>query len=274
LDAQFIAGTRGELFTLYFPPAAAARDRGDLIFVPPFAEEMNRARATVAAQARAFAAAGTGVLMLDLYGTGDSEGTFADARWETWREDVRVAAAWLRARGRRRVGLWGLRLGGLLAMDALFDAPDDFERVLLWEPVLSGKAFMDQFLRIGIAEGMESGGRRVTLDQMRLKLSRTEPVEVAGYVISRILTHAIDRCDWPRLADALRAPLVWIDSAPLAPGRRATIDETARACAAAGVAMRYLEARGQPFWAVQDAAVDRSLIEATLGAAADADAAV
>lgn len=45
MKAEFIAGPRGDLFTLYLPPDCAAPDRGDLIFIPPFAEEMNRSRA-------------------------------------------------------------------------------------------------------------------------------------------------------------------------------------------------------------------------------------
>ncbi len=269
MQAEFISGPRGELFTLYFPPAPGVPSRGAMVFVPPFAEEMNRARPTVAAQARAFASVGVAVLLLDLYGTGDSEGAFADARWETWREDVRVAGQWLRDAGHRQVGLWGLRLGALLAVDTVFDAPDAFDFILLWEPVLSGKAFMDQFLRIGIAEGLETGGRSITLNELRLKLSRTEPVEVAGYVVSRILTHAIDRSDMTLLADALRMPLTWLDISPPGPDRRDAIDEIMRVCGAAGVSIDYREVRGQPFWAVQNAAASPSLIETTLSAVAD-----
>jgi exosortase A-associated hydrolase 2 len=213
------------------------------------------------------------VLLLDLYGTGDSEGAFADARWETWRDDVRAAGACLRARGRSRIGLWGMRLGGLLALDTVFDDPGSFDHVLLWEPVVSGKAFMDQFLRIGIAEGMESGGRSISLNEMRLKLSRTEPVEVAGYVVSRILTHAIDRSDLPELVDRLRIPLTWIDCAPPSPDRRDIIDETARLCAARGKPLTYLTVRTQPFWSVINAVAGSGLVDTTVKAVLERHAA-
>ena len=267
MKAEFIAGPRGELFTLYLAPEPGAPDHGDLIFIPPFAEEMNRSRSIVAAQALALRRAGVGVLLLDLYGTGDSEGAFADARWETWRDDIRAAGAWLRAHGRARIGLWGLRLGGLLAVDTLFDDPGAFDHLLLWEPVVSGKAFMDQFLRIGIAEGMESGGRSVSLHEMRLKLSRTEPVEVAGYVVSRILTHAIDRSDLLELAETLRTPVTWLDCAPPSPDRRDTIAEATRLSAANGVTLDYVALRTQPFWSVLNAAIDTKLSDATIQAA-------
>lgn len=268
MKAGFIAGPRGDLFTLYLPPRPDAPDRGDLIFVPPFAEEMNRSRMVVLAQARTLAAAGTGVLVVDLYGTGDSDGGFADARWETWREDIRAARQWLRSHGRSQVGLWGLRLGGLLAADTLFDRPEDFTGLLLWEPVTSGKTFMDQFLRIGMAEGLESGGRTLTLDEMRLKLSRTEPVEVAGYVVSRILTHAIDRTHLIELAEAFRTPIAWIDCSPPAPERRAIVDGAARICAAGGARFDYRIERTPPFWSVQDLAATAELTAATIEAVA------
>src|SRR3546814_1526626 len=60
--------------------------------------EMNRSRRMAALQARALAALGIDVLLLDLFGTGDSAGDFRDARWEIWREDAMAAVAWLGAR--------------------------------------------------------------------------------------------------------------------------------------------------------------------------------
>lgn len=266
MKAEFIAGSRGDLFTLYLPPVPGAPDRGDLVFIPPFAEEMNRSRAAVLTQARALRQVGMGVLVLDLYGTGDSDGGFADARWETWREDVRAAGAWLREQGRDRVGLWGLRLGGLLALDTLFDDPLGFRQAVLWEPVASGRAYMDQFLRIGVAEGIESGGRSMSLDEMRLKLSRTAPVEVAGYVVSRILTHAIDRSELLGLAEALRVPVTWIDCAPPSGERLALVEEARRTCASNGAQLDYMTALTQPFWSVLNASTDPRLIEATVEA--------
>jgi hypothetical protein len=74
MHPAFIDGSGGRLFTLYFAPDAAVSARGGLLFIPPFAEELNRSRHMVVKTARALAAAGWGVLLLDLFGTGDSEG--------------------------------------------------------------------------------------------------------------------------------------------------------------------------------------------------------
>jgi hypothetical protein len=60
MEPLFLDGSAGRLFAPY--QAAAAHPRGSVIYVPPFAEEMNRSRRMAALQARAFAAMGFGVL--------------------------------------------------------------------------------------------------------------------------------------------------------------------------------------------------------------------
>ena len=59
---------------------------------------MNRCRAMVALQARAFAALGAGTLVLDPFGTGESSGEFVAASWATWGDDLQrvIASAMIR----------------------------------------------------------------------------------------------------------------------------------------------------------------------------------
>ncbi len=113
MELFFLAGSRGALFAVYHPPAAGMTSRSGVLCAPPFAEELNKSRRMIAQQARRLAAAGFGVLIPDLYGTGDSAGDFGDARWEIWREDLARCAVWLRQRGHESLILWGVRLGGL-----------------------------------------------------------------------------------------------------------------------------------------------------------------
>jgi hypothetical protein len=47
--------------------------------VPPFAEEMNKSRRMIAEVGRRLEGSGVGMLLVDLFGTGDSEGEFAQA---------------------------------------------------------------------------------------------------------------------------------------------------------------------------------------------------
>ena len=117
MEVFFLKGTRGSLFSVYHPAHGYDRRRLSLVYVPPFAEEMNRARRMAALQARRLSELGIDVLLLDPFGTGDSEGDFGDARWDIWCDDVRTAMNWLAVRTNAPVGLWGLRLGALLAAD-------------------------------------------------------------------------------------------------------------------------------------------------------------
>ncbi len=102
------------------PRMRRARARG-VVYLPPFAEEMNRARRMATLQAQTLAAGGDGALILDPYGSGDSGGEFGDARWETWHNDAARAVSWMHERGYESIVLIGLRLGALLALDAARD---------------------------------------------------------------------------------------------------------------------------------------------------------
>src|SRR6185436_14934074 len=63
------------------------------------AEEMNKCRRMIAEAANALAALGVAALVPDLFGTGDSEGEFRDADWETWKADLDTAVAWASEEG-------------------------------------------------------------------------------------------------------------------------------------------------------------------------------
>jgi exosortase A-associated hydrolase 2 len=138
MELFYLKGSQGPLFSIYHPAARTRRPRLGLVYAPPFAEEMNRARRMAALQARRLAELGVDILLLDPYGTGDSAGDFGEARWEIWRDDLRTAIAWLGAHTNGKVGLWGLRLGALLAADVAASDPDRLARLVLWQPVLSG----------------------------------------------------------------------------------------------------------------------------------------
>ena len=57
-----------------------------------------------------------------------------------------LAAAWLAERDTGPLTLWGLRLGALLALDAA--TLIEPRRLLLWQPYLSGRTSINQFLRL------------------------------------------------------------------------------------------------------------------------------
>ena len=269
LDAFFIDGIAGRLFCLLHKPPASVATRGAIVYLHPFAEEMNKARRMAALQARAFADAGWLVLQPDLFGCGDSAGEFADARWDIWIDDVARALAWLANYSGRRPLTWGLRAGCLLAVAAA-ERSSTASELLFWQPVLSGKQHLQQVLRMKIAGALLAEGRTAAngTRQLREQFQKGNAVEVAGYMLSPALALGLD-------AATLKPPsaggrLVWLElsgaNAPdLSPGSR-------QALAAWQSAGWRVEARvlpGPPFWQTQEIEEVPSLIAFTTSCVAD-----
>ncbi len=207
------AGGRS-LFCLHYAPDPAAV-RGALLYIPPFAEEMNKSRRMAAMQARAFAESGWHVLQLDLTGCGDSWGDFGDAGWEIWLDDIASARRWIRDNTSGPVWLWGLRLGAVLACASLERHPEPGAGLLFWQPVTSGSQHLQQFLRIKLA-GERVGSQREGASTKALleNLRAGKPVEVAGYDLQPQLA-------LPMAAASLQVPpavsqIRWFEVSPYA----------------------------------------------------------
>jgi exosortase A-associated hydrolase 2 len=235
--------------------------------LPPFAEEANRARRMAVLQARRLAANGWAVLLLDPFGTGDSAGTFHEARWSIWQQDTLHAVDWLIARWPGLpVTLWGLRLGALLAASVAAKAPDRFSRLLFWQPVLRGDHFMGQFLRLRIAAAMAEGTKESGAN-MRAQLDAGETLEVAGYELAPELVKSIESQRLDHLLPALSTCRIdWLEvssanSGPdLAPASRSLLEARPAAAAPGGT----IEATaGEPFWSIQEITLAPRLLDAT-----------
>jgi exosortase A-associated hydrolase 2 len=189
----FLDSAPGHRFCLFHPPLGTCR--GAVLYVHPFAEEMNRSRRMAALQARALAALGYGVLQLDLYGCGDSSGDFSDARWAIWKADLAAGASWLQRRLDQPLTLWGLRLGTLLALDYAREASAPPHSIILWQPVLNGATYLTQFLRLRVASAMLDDGVQTSTGALRQALQDGETIEIAGYDLAPDLAKAIDKLD-------------------------------------------------------------------------------
>ena len=181
----------GPLHATYFAPIGTPHPAGDILVVPAFAEEMNRCRAMVALQARQLAQQGMGTLVMDPFGTGDSTGDFVDADWDVWKTDLQAGLDWLRRHGQGCSSLWGLRLGALMATQLAQQDPQ-IRRLLLWQPVLNGKTFYTQFLRIRIAAELNLPDRVKSTNELRERTARGESIEVSGYRIGPRLAQQLD----------------------------------------------------------------------------------
>ena len=181
-EALFLPSPRGRLFAVLRAPTAGVR--GAIVHLPAFADEMNKTRSVVAHASRVLADAGWAVLHLDPLGCGDSEGDFADATWEGWVRDAQLGAAWMRQHYPGQLWLWGLRTGALLAWSCA-QAEGGAAGLLCWQPVQSGRAFLQQFLRLKMISGsMGFAGARVDTQTLRRQLSGGQFLEVGGYMLS------------------------------------------------------------------------------------------
>ena len=257
VHAFFVGEREARRFYLNMVPIAHV-PRAGLVFVAPFAEEMNKSRRMVALAARLFAARGVSVLLVDLLGTGDSAGDFADATWEAWLDDICKAHTWLADSIHAPVGLWGLRLGATVATTAAARITD-VSNLLLWQPVVSGAAHLTQFLRLKIAAEALAGGNRQTTQQLMDQFTEGQSVEVAGYTLSSPFALSMSRARL-ELPQDFSAPVEWIEVSPgtlpsLSPGSQATLN----AWRTTAADIRSAAVAGPPFWQTQEIEICEAL---------------
>ena len=257
----------GARFCILHTPPEGVPLRDALVFVPPFAEEMNKVRRVAALQARAFALRGVAVLQVDLFGTGDSSGDFSDATWEIWREDVRSARVWIKEKLGVRCGLWGVRLGAMLATE-IASMESDVSSLVLWQPVVSGEAYIAQFLRLKTVGAMFKGvGHEKEATDPRRQLATEGMTEVAGYGLHATLVREISE---HRLESFIPKSerVLWFEistnpNQELSPVTR-RISEKWRV---ERVQVDTRMVTTEPFWSTVETAQCPELIQATLSAA-------
>lgn len=270
----FLDGDGGRVFGLYHPPAPDVGNRGDneasdILFLPPFAEELNRSRHMIARQARALAAQGKGVFILDLYGTGDSAGRFEDADWDIWLQNIKSAIDWLQNRGRTAIDIWAMRTGALLAADAINRNIIAPSKLILWMPVGNGDTFISQFLRIRMAASLGEGpDKQETTNALRNRLKQGEIIEVGGYGLNGKLAESISAQRLGNIKIPAETAVHWLDIAAieppaLSPAAIKAID----GWKSQGIRANGVAVSGPPFWTLQEPEWADDLIIATTKAA-------
>lgn len=265
VEAFFLPGGGGAaLFALHHVPNGGPV-RGALLYLHPFAEEMNKVRRMAALQSRALAQAGFAVLQLDLRGCGDSSGELAQASWDDWRDDAAQGLAWLRQRHPDvPAWLWGARAGGLLASELAAGQPD-LAGLLLWAPVPSGRTHLQQFLRIRSAGALGEGGGGPTMEALRATLDAGGEVEVAGYRLPGALARGLGAARLQAPPPAAR--VVWLEVSPRA---EAGLPPAAQTLVAQwqtqGLAVQAETVNGPAFWQTVEIEDAPALIAATLHA--------
>ena len=249
-QAFFLDSPRGPLFCVHTAPDGAALGR--ILYAPPFAEEMNKSRRMASLAARAFALKGWSVLQVDLCGTGDSAGDFADTAWMDWIEDLAIAWQWLEGQADGRPVVWSLRAGSLLAAE-LVRRLDERPMILLWQPVFNGRQHLTQFLRLkGANEMLAEADAGAAISAAREALNAGRSVEVAGYEVGSSMAQGLEAAVFslpPAYSSAVRV-------FELAPGQRAELSpglaNQLRRLSEAGVSAYGELVPGAPFWGTQE----------------------
>ena len=263
-EAFFLSAETGRRFCLLHTVESSIPLQGAVVYVHPFAEEMNKARRMAALQSRALAAAGYAVLQIDLHGCGDSSGDFGDASWQDWVGDALLACDWLGRRIEAALWLWGLRTGCLVAAEAARQNAA-IGGLLFWQPVLSGKRHLRQFLRLKSAGGTRSGGGAGATDRLRADLARGIPVEIAGYTLSPGLASGLESAELVLPVRAVRVE--WLEVAGTENGGLSPVAaECLGKWRGQGHAARGSIVRGPSFWQTAEITENPELLAATLAA--------
>ncbi|PTT92840.1 hydrolase 2, exosortase A system-associated [Pelomonas sp. HMWF004] len=259
-DVFFLPSGNEQRLCVFHAPTGTPR--GAVLYLHPFAEEMNKSRRMAALACRALADRGLAVLQLDLRGCGDSSADFGDASWADWQADARLGLDWLAAREPRLpLWLWSLRAGALLAA-ADWGRPVNH---LFWQPMTNGKLALQQFLRLKLAAELASGASKGLMEQMKGELADGRPIEVAGYRLGAALATGLEAA---RLAPAgTPGRMVWLevstrDDAVLPP----VSEQALQAWRDAGWAVQAQVCPGPSFWATAEIELAPALIERTVEA--------
>jgi uncharacterized protein len=177
------------LFGCYHAPQSRApRDCG-VVLCYPMAQEYIRSHRTYRQLAYHLSKFGFPVLRFDFYGCGDSEGNCEEGRISQWLADVGSAIYEIRKRrGSIRICLVGLRLGGTLAI-MVAAARGDIDSIVLWDPVCSGMAYIEELATLHQERARHSLGKAThgTITE--------SPTEILGFPLTDLLLTDLQKID-------------------------------------------------------------------------------
>lgn len=231
-----------------------------MIFVPPFAEEMNKCRRQTTEIALALNNLGYATLVWDLFGTGDSDGSFADANWDIWINDLECVIDWASNQELVVDTLIASRLGCILAANSLLQSGHSVARSVFLQPVEQGSRFITQFLRLRVAASMMDAGPRESTRELRERLQNGETLEIAGYHLSPPLWKAIESLDIKELLDPCLGTLDVVEVSRFASNNLSTsTDRMLQAAKARELSANRYTVVGEPYWSSGEIVVNDEL---------------
>ncbi len=161
-----------------------------VIFVPPFAEEMNRSKRMYVLCARLLADAGIHSICFDFAGTGDSSGEWGEYDYAAWKSNL-VDVYRLAQKVSSNISLVCLRDSALISLDLIKQSDIQINKCILWDPVDNGEALARQLIRMKIAASMAGDLKKITTKDVLEEIEQSGFLEVGGYHVTSQLLDVI-----------------------------------------------------------------------------------
>jgi exosortase A-associated hydrolase 2 len=234
-----------------------------VLVVHPFAEEKKFSYRVLVGLARELARRGVATLRFDLSGCGDSPGESSDATLADWQHEVRAASEHLGSEFHDSPQvLVGLRLGATLALSVV-GSISPMPRLVLWEPILSGRTYVDAVLRRRMIKEMMTTGRKATgREQVLAQLGTDGFLDLDGIAVSRRMIEDISSLDAQVCAEGFSANALLVQIAFNAKVS-SELESLAETMRAAGADVTALGIREQAFWDRVEGVEAKELIDLT-----------
>lgn len=180
------------LFGAFHSPQTSARATAVLL-VNPFGEEAIRAHRIYRVLALRLSRAGFATMRFDHLGTGDSAGDARETSVDDWVSGISTATAELASRSRNtRIAVLGLRLGGTLAVLAAKKRPASVHHLVLWDPVVSGAAYLKELAASHVEYMTDEMGAPASPPETT---AEGYPLEALGHPLPLPVVDALSRID-------------------------------------------------------------------------------
>ncbi|MFN8008650.1 MAG: alpha/beta hydrolase [Terriglobia bacterium] len=195
----YFGPTTQKLFGIYHAPMGTSRRGTGVVLCNPMGFEYMWSHRAMRQLAVRLSRTGFPVLRFDYYGCGDSGGEDTDGHVEQWITDIGIAIDELvEISGVSRVSLVGLRLGGSIGLLVGSRTIKGIESLVLWEPILNGKAYLDRLGKL-----QEDWERRHGLPLVDDKDSSMDENgsfrEVVGFPITKTNQRSLQEIDLLRI---------------------------------------------------------------------------
>jgi alpha/beta superfamily hydrolase len=193
MNPFFFGNSKQPLYGVYHPPRAHTSRPTAVVLCYPLWQEYMRAHRAFRQLAMLLSKAGFSVLRFDYFGTGDSAGESDAGDVSRWTHDISTAIDELKDTAAvTKVSLVGLRVGASLAA-AVATERKDLDRIILWDPVVGGKSYVEKMVLTEQASGTAPHGPVGTIGIKGFPLTRRMREGLEGIDLHRLPAPASGR---------------------------------------------------------------------------------